>query len=67
MESLQEDLRRRTDEIRMLSKIGRVVASLDDLDQILARLVEAADYVTDAEEARLTKWLVNLSWLPTGR
>ena len=53
VESLQEDLRRRTDEIRMLSEIGRVVASLDDLDQILARLVEAAAYVTDAEEASI--------------
>ena len=37
----------------MLSEIGRVVASLDDLDQILARLVEAAAYVTDAEEASI--------------
>lgn len=53
VESLQEDLRRRTDEIRMLSEIGRVVASLDDLDEILARLVEAAAYVTDAEEASI--------------
>jgi CheY-like chemotaxis protein len=53
VESLQEDLRRRTDEIRMLSELGRVVASLDDLDEILARLVEAAAYVTDAEEASI--------------
>ncbi|MFQ5921342.1 MAG: GAF domain-containing protein [Anaerolineales bacterium] len=53
VESLQEDLRRRTDEIRMLSGIGRVVASLDDLDEILAHLVEAAAYVTDAEEASI--------------
>ncbi|MFV1858711.1 MAG: GAF domain-containing protein [Anaerolineales bacterium] len=53
VESLQEDLRRRADEIRMLSEIGRVVASLDDLDEILARLVEAAAYVTDAEEASI--------------
>jgi len=53
VERLQEDLRRREDEIRMLSEIGRVVASLDDLDEILARLVEAAAYVTDAEEASI--------------
>ena len=53
VEGLQEDLRRRAEEIRMLSEIGRVVASLDDLDQILTRLVEAAAYVTDAEEASI--------------
>jgi len=53
VERLQEDLRRRADEIRMLSEIGRVVASLDGLDEILARLVEAAAYVTDAEEASI--------------
>ena len=40
VEGLREELRRRTDEVRMLSEIGRVVAGLDNLDQILARLVE---------------------------
>lgn len=50
---LQDDLRRRGEEIRMLTEIGRVVAGLDDLDQILTRLVEAAAYVTDAEEASI--------------
>jgi signal transduction histidine kinase/DNA-binding response OmpR family regulator len=53
VEALREELRRRTDEVRMLSEIGRVVAGLDNLDQILARLVEAAAYVTDAEEASI--------------
>lgn len=53
VESLRETLRRRTEEIRMLSEIGRVVASLDSLDQILTRLVEAAAYLTDAEEASI--------------
>jgi GAF domain-containing protein len=53
VEGLREELRRRTDEVRMLSEIGRVVAGLDNLDQILARLVEAAAYVTDAEEASI--------------
>jgi hypothetical protein len=53
VEGLQEDLRRRGEEIRMLTEIGRVVAGLDDLDQILTRLVEAAAYVTDAEEASI--------------
>jgi FixJ family two-component response regulator len=50
LEGMREDLRRRSEEIRMLSEIGRVVAGLDDLDQILTRLVEAAAYVSDAEE-----------------
>lgn len=53
VEGLQEDLRRRGEEIRMLTEIGRVVAGLDDLDEILTRLVEAAAYVTDAEEASI--------------
>ena len=53
LEGVREDLRRRSEEIRLLSEIGRVVASLDDLDQILSRLVEAAAYVTDAEEASI--------------
>lgn len=53
VEALQEDLHRRREEIRTLTEIGRVVAGLDDLDQILTRLVEAAAYVTDAEEASI--------------
>lgn len=53
LEGVREDLRRRSEEIRMMSEIGRVVAGLDDLDQILTRLVEAAAYVTDAEEASI--------------
>lgn len=53
LEGLQEDLRRRGEEIRLLTEIGRVVAGLDDLDDILTRLVEAAAYVTDAEEASI--------------
>lgn len=53
VETLQEDLHRRDEEIRMMTEIGRVVAGLDDLDEILTRLVEAAAYVTDAEEASI--------------
>ncbi len=53
VENLQDELRRRGEEIRMLTEIGRVVAGLDDLDQILTRLVEAAAYITDAEEASI--------------
>ena len=32
---MREQLRRRTEEIRQLSEIGRTVASLEDLDTIL--------------------------------
>ncbi len=53
MDGLQEQLRRRTDEIRMLSEIGRAVVSLDDLNEILRSVVEAAAFVTDAEEASI--------------
>ena len=53
MDGLREQLRRRTDEIRMLSEIGRAVVSLDDLNEILRSVVEAAAFVTDAEEASI--------------
>jgi GAF domain-containing protein len=53
VESMREQLRRRTEEIRQLSEIGRTVASLEDLDTILTRVVEAAAFVTDAEEANI--------------
>ena len=39
--------------MRLLSEIGRAVAALGDLDSILARVVEAAVFVTDAEEANI--------------
>lgn len=53
MERLREQLRRRTEEIRMLSEIGRVVVNLSDLNQILRSVVEAAAFVTDAEESSI--------------
>ncbi|MCK5635381.1 MAG: GAF domain-containing protein [Anaerolineales bacterium] len=53
MDRLREQLRRRTDEIRMLSEIGRAVVSMDDLNEILRSVVEAAAFVTDAEEASI--------------
>ncbi|MGA9190831.1 MAG: GAF domain-containing protein [Anaerolineales bacterium] len=53
LQSTREQARQRTEEIRWLSEIGRVVASLDDLDEILRRLVEAAAFLTDAEEANI--------------
>jgi len=53
LESTREQARRRTEEIRLLSEIGRAVAALADLEAILARVVEAAVFVADAEEASI--------------
>jgi DNA-binding NarL/FixJ family response regulator len=53
LESTREQARRRTEEIRLLSEIGRAVAGLADLEAILARVVEAAVFVADAEEASI--------------
>jgi GAF domain-containing protein/DNA-binding NarL/FixJ family response regulator len=53
LEGMREQVRRRSEEIRLLSEIGRVVVSLGDLDSILRRVVEAAVFVTDAEEASI--------------
>jgi len=50
---MRERLRRQQDELRLLGEIGRAVATLDDLDQILTRVAEAAAYVTDAEETHI--------------
>jgi signal transduction histidine kinase len=53
LETTREQARRRTEEIRLLSEIGRAVASLADLEAILPRVVEAAVFVADAEEASI--------------
>ncbi|MBN2554547.1 MAG: GAF domain-containing protein [Anaerolineales bacterium] len=53
VEGLREDLRTRSDELRMISEIGRVVVRLGDLDAILRRIVEASAYLTGAEEASI--------------
>ncbi len=53
LQTTREEARRRSEEIRLLSEIGRAVVNLGDLDQILARVVEAAAFVTDAEEANI--------------
>jgi DNA-binding NarL/FixJ family response regulator len=53
LELMRERLRRQQDELRLLGEIGRAVATLDDLDQILTRVAEAAAYVTDAEETHI--------------
>lgn len=49
----REEARRRSEELRWISEIGRVVLQLDDLDEILARVVEAATFLTGAEESNL--------------
>lgn len=53
LEATRQQSRRRAEEMRLLSEIGRAVAVLGDLDSILARVVEAAVFVTDAEEANI--------------
>jgi GAF domain-containing protein/FixJ family two-component response regulator len=53
IDTMREFARRRGDEVRLLSEIGRAVAALSDLDTILTRVVEAAAFVTGAEEASI--------------
>jgi signal transduction histidine kinase len=53
LESSRENIRQRGEEIRLLSEIGRTVVNLADLERILARVTEAASFVTDAEEANI--------------
>ena len=53
LQSTREQARRRSEEIRWLSEIGRTVVGLRNLDAILTRVVEAAAFLTDAEEANI--------------
>ncbi len=53
LDTLREQFKRRSEEVRTLSEIGRAVVSLGDLDAILARVVEAAAFLSDAEEANI--------------
>lgn len=53
LDILREQIKRRSDEVRTLSEIGRAVVSLGDLDAILTRVVEAAAFMADAEEANI--------------
>jgi DNA-binding NarL/FixJ family response regulator len=46
LQSTREQARRRSEEIRWLSEIGRTVVHLGDLEQIFARLTEAAAFLT---------------------
>jgi len=53
LEAMQGQFKRRSEELRLLTEIGRVVVNLDELDAILTRVVEAAAFVTEAEEANI--------------
>jgi CheY-like chemotaxis protein len=53
LEAMQEQFKRRSEELRLLTEIGRVVVNLGELDAILTRVVEAAAFVTEAEEANI--------------
>jgi GAF domain-containing protein len=53
LEAMQGRFKRRSEELRLLTEIGRVVVNLDELDAILTRVVEAAAFVTEAEEANI--------------
>lgn len=44
---------RRLEEMRMLSRIGRAIAALTDLDKMLAHIVDAATFLTKAEEGAI--------------
>lgn len=50
---VNQQLENRVQELRFLYGIGRSVTSLQDLETILNRIVEAAVYLTDAEEGSL--------------
>jgi signal transduction histidine kinase len=53
LESSREHVRQRSEEIKLLGEIGRTVVNLGELDRILTRVVEAAAFVADAEEANI--------------
>lgn len=53
LEAARERARRYAEEIRLLGEIGRTVASLGDLNLILARVAEAAAFITNAEETNI--------------
>ena len=53
MEDVDQQLRRRVKELNILYGIGKSVTSLLDLEKVLNRIVEAAVFVTGAEEGSL--------------
>ncbi len=53
LERTKATLARRLDEMAVLSRIGRSVASLSDTDTLLSRIVEAGVYLTRADEGAI--------------
>ncbi len=54
---LKVEMRRQSNELQTLAKIGTAITSLLDVDKVLERVLDAATYLTDAEESAI--------WLPT--
>jgi two-component system NtrC family sensor kinase len=57
LELARRDLEQRVKELTVLFGVSKSVASLLDLDKVLARVVEAAVFITKAEEGAL--WLLD--------
>ena len=53
MLKVNQQLENRVQELRFLYGIGRSVTSLQNLEQVLNRIVEAAVYLTGAEEGSI--------------
>jgi two-component system NtrC family sensor kinase len=53
LEHAQVLLARRLNEMNTLSRIGRVITNLSDIDDLLSRIVEAAVFLTHAEEGAI--------------
>lgn len=56
LRQLKVEMRRQTHELQTLAKIGTAITSLLDVDKVLERVLDAAAYLTDAEESAI--------WLP---
>ncbi|NKQ37672.1 MAG: GAF domain-containing protein [Chloroflexi bacterium] len=54
---LKVEMSRQSNELKTLAKIGTAITSLLDVDKVLERVLDAATYLTDAEESAI--------WLPT--
>jgi two-component system NtrC family sensor kinase len=48
-----EALKRRLDELDTMSRVGRVLTIVDDVDTVLSRVVDAVTYLTRADEGAL--------------
>lgn len=56
LDTANEALRRRLEEQRSVAAVGRAVTQVRDLDAALARIVEAATFLAEAEEGGLFLW-----------